>query len=273
MKDKLLQSIFYVLNLPLLPVGKTTVTLAMLFYIIILFALLVRISRSIRKRVLDRVLEKSRLDAEMKHFFAMFIQYSFVGIGSVIILNTAGIEMTALTVVAGAMGLGLSLGMQTIAKSVAGGVMILLERPIKVGDRIQIGSTTGEVTRIALRSTTIRSDEHIEIIIPNADFMEQRVSNWTLSSRSLILNLPLSVSAENDLSQVKELILDSARANKRVLTDPAPEVLLDSFEAGKLKLFLRAATENLENAGQSLKSELNCQILQRFREAQVKLDS
>lgn len=272
MINKLLETIFYILNLPLVPVGKTTVTLAMLIYIIALFAVLIWLSRSVRKRVIERLLAKSRMDTDMKQFFAMFIQYSFVGIGGVIILNTAGIEMTALTVVAGALGLGLSLGMQTIAKSIAGGVMLLIERPIKIGDRIQIGSTSGEVTKIALRSTTICSDEHIEVIIPNADFMDQRISNWTHKNRNLILNLPLTVSGQNDFSQVKELILNAANSNKKVLSDPQPEVLLEAFDSGKLKMTLRVATEDMENSGSHLRSALNCQIYDKFKESQIKLD-
>lgn len=263
--------ILYVLNLPLLPVGKTVVTLAMLLYIILLFTVLIAFSRYCRRQILDKVLQKSKLDLSMQNALAMASQYSFIGIGSIIILNTAGIEMTALTVVAGAMGLGLSLGLQTIAKSVAGGVMILIERPIRIGDRIQIGSTTGDVTRIALRSTTVHTDDHIDIIVPNFEFMDQKVINWTYSSRKVLISMPFTVSGENELAKVKELITDAAKKNTKVLSEPSPEILFESFDSGKLKLNLRVATEDFVNSSQ-IKSELNEAIYNSFKDAQIDID-
>lgn len=272
--NKVWQVILYIAQIPLVPVGKTTVTIALLLYIILLFSLLIAVSRSIRKRVLERVLEKTKLERNMQSFFGMFLQYSFVGIGGVIILNTAGIEMTALTVVAGALGLGLSLGLQTVAKNVAGGIMILVEKPVKLGDRIQIGSTTGDVVKIALRSTTIRTDDNIDVIVPNTDFMDQRVSNWTYTSREIILSVPVVVAVENDLSQVKDILRSVVSAHPRVMKEPKPDVLIDSFDSGKMKFMLRFATEDyVAAATNKLRSEIYDDVLRRFREAQVKLDS
>jgi small-conductance mechanosensitive channel len=243
----------------------------MLLYIILLFTLLVASARYCRRKVVDKVLEKSKLDMSMQNALAMFLQYSFIGIGSIIILNTAGIEMTALTVVAGALGLGLSLGLQTIAKSVAGGVMILIERPIRIGDRIQIGSTTGDVIRIALRSTTVHTDDHIDIIVPNFEFMDQKIINWTYSSRKVILTLPITITDENELSRVKELLEQAAKNNSKVIEDPKPEILFESFDSGKLKLTLRVATEDYLNASQ-VRSELMETIYNSFVEANIELN-
>lgn len=262
--------ILYVLNMPLLPVGKTVVTLAMLIYILLLFTIMIAFSRYCRHKVFDKLLQRSKLDLSMQNALAMVLQYTLVGIGSIIILNTAGIEMTALTVVAGALGLGLSLGLQTIAKSIAGGIMILVERPIRIGDRIQIGSTTGNVTRIALRSTTVHTDDRIDIIVPNFEFMDQKVINWTYSSKKVILSLPITVSSENDLDKVKSLINEAASKNEKVIDDPAAEIIFDSFESGKLKLILRVATEDYINSTQ-LKSDLTESIYRSFTETQIEL--
>lgn len=270
--NKVWHMILHVVNMPLVPVGKTTVTLAMLIYIILLFTLLIVVSRYCRRRILEKLLERSKLDRSMQNAFSMFAQYTFIGIGAVIILNTAGIEMTALTVVAGALGLGLSLGLQTIAKSVAGGIMILIERPVRIGDRIQIGTTTGDVIHIALRSTTVKTDDQIHIIVPNSDFMDQKVINWTYSSRQVILGIPFTVSADNDFSQVKGLIEASAKEHQKVLKDPAPEVIFESFDGGKLKFTMRIATEDYVNST-SLRSELNADVYKRFKESQIKLEA
>ncbi|MBX9687429.1 MAG: mechanosensitive ion channel [Candidatus Obscuribacterales bacterium] len=271
--NHVLQVVLYVLNLPLMPVGKTTVTLAMLLYILLLFTILILVSRTIRRTFLEKALAHSKLDRNMQNAFAMTSQYGIIFIGAVIILNTAGIEMTALTVVAGALGIGLSLGLQTVAKNVAGGLMILLERPIRIGDRVQIGVTSGEVTRIALRSTTIRNDDRIDIIVPNADFMDQRVSNWSYSTKDIYLNIPVTVAADNDISQVRDLLEKSIKANSKVLSEPPPQILLDAFEGGKLKFNVRVATDDFVSACGALKSELNYDFFKRFKEAQIKLDS
>jgi small-conductance mechanosensitive channel len=270
---KILNVVISVLNLPLLTLGRTTVTLAILLYIVLLSGLLVVFARLIRRNVLEKLLEKSKLDRSMQNAFAMLIQYSIIGIGIVIILNTAGIEMTALTVVAGAMGLGISLGLQTITKNIAGGILILLERPIRIGDRIQIGTTSGDVTHIALRATTVRNDDHIDVIIPNSDFVEQRVSNWTYSTSDVILSIPVTVSNENDLSLVRQIMLEAAAAHAKVLSEPPPQVLLDSFAGAKLKLVLRVATCDFMSAATTLKSDLLSDIFKRFKEMQIKLDA
>lgn len=271
--NHLWQMLLYVANIPLVPVGKTTVTIALLLYIVLLFSVLFAIARSTRKRVIEKLLERSKLERNIQSFLGMLLEYTLIGIGGVIILNTAGIEMTALTVVAGALGLGLSLGLQTVAKNVAGGMMLLIERKIKIGDRIQIGSTTGNITSIALRSTTVRTDDHIDVIVPNTDFMDQRVSNWSLSSNSVIISVPVVVSSENDLSQVQEIIKEALNKNSMVHQDPAPEILIDSFEAGKLKFILRLSTDDyVAAATNKLRSDLYDVIFRRFKEAQIKLD-
>ena len=266
--------ILYVAKIPLVPVGKTTVTIALLLYMILLFTILFAVARSMRRGVIEKLLERSKLEKNIQSFCGMLLEYGFILIGSVIILNTAGIEMTALTVVAGALGLGLSLGLQTLAKNVAGGMMLLIERKIKIGDRIQIGTTTGNVRSIALRSTTILTDENIEIIVPNTDFMEQRVSNWSLSTREVIVSLPVVVSVENDLSQVKQLIKEAVDANPMVMKEPLPEILIDGFDAGKFKFNVRVATDNyVAAATNKLRSDIYDDLLRRFKEAQVRLDT
>lgn len=272
--EHLWHAIVYVAQIPLVPVGKTTVTIALLAYILALFSILIAISRSIRRTVVEKLLEKTKLERNMQSFFGMFLQYSFIFLGGVIILNTAGIEMTALTVVAGALGLGLSLGLQTVAKNVAGGIMILIEKPIKIGDRVQIGTTTGDITKIALRSTTIRTDDNIDVIVPNTDFMDQRISNWSLTSRDVYVTFPVVVSVDNNLSEVKELIKDAVKAHPKVLQEPAPNVLIDAFDSGKLRFVIRAATEDYVAAATNrLKSEIYDDLIRRFKEAQVKLDT
>ncbi len=264
MFNKLLDSLYYLLTIPVMPVGKTVITVWMLLYVAILLALLITIARLIRDRLLYPALGKSTLDIGAQHSIALVAHYVTVGIGALIILNTAGIETTALTVVAGAVGLGLSLGLQTIAKNFVGGVVLLFERPIKLGDRINIAGVTGDVTKIALRSTTLRTPEQTEVVIPNGDFMTEKITNW--STRQAIVTISMSAIADLEPESVRNIMLTVAGANPRVVADPAPQVWLDSFSDKTLNYVLRVATGDLAAASGLLKSELNLEIYRRVRE-------
>lgn len=264
MFTKVLDGIFYVLSFPVMPVGKTMITVWMLLYVGILLALLITVARLIRDRMLYPALSRSNLDQGAQHSIALVAHYVTVGIGALIILNTAGIETTALTVVAGAVGLGLSLGLQTIARNFVGGIVLLFERPIKLGDRIQIAGVTGDVTKIALRSTTLKTAEQTEVVIPNGDFMNEKITNW--SSRQIVVAVAVTVPSELDPEAMRSILLSIAGSNTRVLTEPAPQAWLESFTDKSITYTLRVATSDLPAASGLLRSELNLEIYRRIRE-------
>lgn len=263
--------LYNLLNTPVLPIGKTVITVWMLIYVGILFAILIIVTRTIRDRVLYPTLAKSSLDSGAQYSIGLVTHYITVGIGAMIILNTAGIETTALTVAAGAVGLGLSLGLQTVAKNFVGGVILLFERPIRPGDRIQIAGVTGDVTKIALRSTTLKTAEQTEVVIPNGDFMNEKITNWT--GRQAVVSVAITAPVEMDPDTVSKLLADVADANDKVLKEPVPQVWLDSFNDKSLNYVLRATTGDLTVANGILKSELNMEIYKRLREEQQQLKS
>lgn len=254
--NDVLKSIWYVLSLPLIPVGKTQLTVGLLLYLVVMIYLLITVSRSIRNNFLSAVLAKTNLDAHVQSTVADTYYYFAVAIGLLLILNTAGIDLTSLTVVVGAMGLGLSLGLQTVAKNMAGGFMILYEKPIRIGDRVQIADTIGEVTRIALRATTIRTEDGTDVTVPNADFMSTKVINWTTPPKDYRVSVPILVSHKVEVDDVKNILMKVALENPSVIPEPPPEVLFDSFESGKLKFILRAHTKDQGAATGKLKSDL-----------------
>lgn len=254
--NNVLKTIWYVLSLPLVPIGKTQLTVGLLLYLIVMTYMLVAVSRSIRNNFLSAVLAKTNLDAHIQSAVADTYYYFTVAIGLLLILNTAGIDLTSLTVVVGALGLGISLGLQTVAKNMAGGFMILYEKPIRIGDRVQISDTIGEVTRIALRATTIRTDDGTDVTVPNADFMSTKVINWTSPPKDYRVSVPVLVSHKVEIEDVKKVLLKVASENPSVIPEPPPEVLFDSFEDGKLKFILRAHTSDQGAATGKLRSDL-----------------
>ena len=261
------------LNLRLVPVGKTDLTVGLLLYIIIMLWIVITTSKSFKEKVLEPILAKTNLDTHVQSAVGLISHYAMVAVGAIIVLNTAGIDLTSLTVVVGALGLGLSLGLQTVAKNMAGGFMILYEKPIRIGDRVQISDTVGSVTRIALRATTIRTDDGTDITVPNADFMSNKIINWTSPPKDFRISVPVTVNGIPEIEDVKSALLKLALENPLVLPDPAPEVLLDSFEDSKVKFILRASTKDYSAATGGLKSALNYAIypaIAKLRDARIK---
>jgi small-conductance mechanosensitive channel len=144
-------------------------------------------------------------------------------------LDVVKIPLTAFAFLGGAIAIGAGFGMQTLLKNLISGVMLLMERPFKPRDIVEVGGIRGEVTDINVRSCTIRDVNGIETLVPNSTFLEQNVTNWTLSSRKVRYALTIGVGYGSPVRKVSELLLDVAKRHKQVLDEPAPEVLFMDF--------------------------------------------
>jgi small-conductance mechanosensitive channel len=182
-----------------------------------------------------------------------------------LILQTAGIDLTALSVAAGGLGIGLGLGLQNIATNLVSGLVVLMERPVKIGDRIEVAGTEGEVVEIRARSTTVLTNDNIAIIIPNSRFITEEVVNWSYADAKVRFRIPVSVSYDSDVRHVERLLLEVAHANPDVLDDPAPAVRFAAFGDSALQFELRAWTVSLMQRKGKLISDLNFAILEKFR--------
>lgn len=242
----------------------------MLLYILVLFLLLRASIGLFRKNLLDRALEKSNLELQTRQALSATLYYFSIIVGTIIILNTAGLDLSILTVTAGALGVGLSLGLQTVAKNFIGGLVIISEKPIRYGDHIQVGDTAGTVTKISLRATTVRTKDNTDVIIPNADFMSGKVVNWSLSTKDVIVPVNLFVSADAPVEKVERIILKCAEANALVEKSPPPELWLDRFDAKGLAYILRVSTCDYDAAQGSLRSGLNRAILEELRKNEIR---
>lgn len=158
-------------------------------------------------------------------------------------LDAVKIPLTAFAFLGGAIAIGAGFGMQTLLKNLISGVMLLLERPFKPRDIVEVGGIRGEVTDINVRSCTIRDINGIETLVPNSTFLEQNVTNWTLSSRKVGHVLNIGVAYGSPVREVSDLPLEVARRHKLVLTEPAPEVLFTDFADSALKFSLNVWLE------------------------------
>jgi small-conductance mechanosensitive channel len=186
-------------------------------------------------------------------------------------LQTAGIDLTALNVLAGAVGIGLGFGLQNIVNNFISGIIILFERPIKVGDRIEVGSVEGEVVRIGGRSTEVVTNDNITIIVPNSRFITENIINWSHNDRRVRFRIPVSVAYGSDVELVVRLLLEVAAANPDVLDNPPPGVRLMEFGDNGLLFELRAWSTSLIHRKGLLLSNLNFAILASFTENGIEI--
>ena len=248
------------LDIRLFTLGNDDVTLWTLLQLAVLIWALLYFARLLKSWLIEKVLARREVELGVRQAIGTIFQYVFVSIGLLIVLSTSGIDLTALNVLAGAIGIGVGFGLQTIANNFISGLIILFERPIKVGDRIQVGDITGDVVRIAARATTITTNDNIEIIVPNAEFISSRVINWSHTDRMVRLHVPVGVSYSSDPEHVRRLLIAIAAEHSSVLKTPEPDVIFERFGESSLDFVLRVWTTEFITKPQVLQSELNFSI-------------
>jgi small-conductance mechanosensitive channel len=250
---------------PVLPLGGSGLSLGALLQLALLVLLLFFAAGRLRAWLTGRLLAGTRLDASARQAVGALFHYSVVFLGLLVILQTSGIDLTALSVAAGGLGIGIGFGLQNIANNLVSGLIVLLERPVKLGDRIEVAGTEGQVVEIRARSTTVLTNDNIAIIIPNSRFITEEVINWSYSDPKVRFRIPVSVGYDSDVRLVEQLLLEVARANPDVLDEPAPAVRFLEFGDSGLLFELRAWTTTLIQRKGKLVSDLNFAILDAFR--------
>jgi len=264
-------SVRQVLDIPLLKSGDTELTLWLLIYLIILVVLLFFLTGKLKNWVVNRLLARSHIDVGVRQAIGSILRYVFIVIGFLVILQTAGIDLTALNILAGAVGIGLGFGLQNIANNFISGLIILFERPIKIGDRIEVDDVVGDVVTIGARSTTVVTNDNIAIIVPNSKFISENVINWSYNDRQVRFKIPVGVAYDSDVKLVEKLLLDVARENPDILDTPAPGVRFLEFGDSSLNFELRAWSSSLLHRQGKLMSALNFAILDKFREHGIEI--
>jgi small-conductance mechanosensitive channel len=240
-----------------------------LLIVVTMISALVWITRRLTRWLVDTALARRGLDVGMREAIGAILRYGIITLGGLVILQSAGINLTSLNVLVGAIGVGLGFGLQNIMSNFFSGLIILFERPIKIGDRIEIAGVTGEVREIAARATTIVTDENVAILVPNSQFISERVTNWSRPGALTAYALFFYVSQTSDPELVRRILLAAAENHPDVLETPQPQV--EFVEAGLAALrFQRQvwSTKHLTTAG-TLKSDLNFEIWRQLAAAEA----
>ena len=253
------------LNIVLFRLGDARVTVFALVKLIILLALLVAFTGRFT-RFIDRHLGlRPSFDAGTRLAVVKIVHYTLIIVGTMVILQTFGIKITAFAVLAGAIGVGVGFGLQQIISNFISGVIIMFERPIKVGDRIELGPLEGNVTEIGMRRTTVVTSDNIAILVPNSRFITDNVVNVRYHSNRVRVRLSVNVASAADPGLVENALLEAARSHPEVLSDPAPAVRLLALQAaGAMSFELQVWNSSRVDARDSLVSDLNFAIREKL---------
>lgn len=241
-----------------------------IFFVFSIF-LLVYVSGKFRKLLVDKVLARYNLDVGVRQSIGTIVRYVVLVLGFTIIVDSAGIDLSSLTVLAGALGVGLGFGLQTIANNFVSGLIILFERPIKVGDRIEVGDINGDVVNISARATTVITNDNISIIVPNSEFISSQVINWSHNDRLVRFRYPVGVSYSEDPEKIRQLLMEVMDEHPGILKNPPPDVWFDEFGDSSLNFNLMVWTSMYVQRPKALRSQLYFSVFKKFKENGVEI--
>ena len=242
-----------------------------LLVVITMISALVWVTRRVTRWFVDKVLARRGVDIGMREALGAIVRYGVITLGALVILQSAGINLTSLNVLVGAIGVGLGFGLQNITNNFFSGLIILFERPIRIGDRIEIAGAVGEVREIGARATTIVTDESTALIVPNSQFISERVTNWSRPGKLTAFVLSFHVSHSSDPELVRRVLLAAAAAHPDVLREPAAQVEFAEAGLTALRFQLQVwSTEHLKSAG-TFKSDLNFEVWRQLHAAGIAL--
>jgi small-conductance mechanosensitive channel len=251
-------------------INQTPVTLTSFFIFFLIIIIFVLLSKIVKNRFLAVILSKLRIEEGLQFTLTRVTQYIIVFIGVIVALQFIGIDLSGLAVVLGFLSVGIGFGLQNITSNFIAGLILLFERPIKVGDRVTVGDTEGDVLNINIRSTTIRSLNNISIIVPNSQFVSSQVINWSHGETKIRMDLPVGVSYNSDLDTVMKALSEVAEENEDVLSNPAPEVQLAEFGDSSWNMQLRVWIEHPQRY-YYVRSDINTEIVRKFRKYGVEI--
>jgi small-conductance mechanosensitive channel len=256
---------------PYINIGDIPITPVFLIKTFVFFFLLRMVSQVTRRLMEERVLVRTSLHPGQQYAFSQIAAYVVFLFGLLIGLQWAGVNMSSLVILGGAVGIGVGFGLQNIANNFVSGIILLMERPIQVGDRVEVGGTNGDVVKIAARATWIRTNDNVVMIIPNSEFINTHVTNWTANDRQVRFPIPVGVSYGSDPEQVRDVLLEAAERHPDVLTAPPPEVIFTGFGDSSLDFELRVWTITRVQWPRILRSEIYFMIFKAFKEHGIEI--
>lgn len=254
------------LSYPVLTLGTLPITPLSLLKALVFLAVLALTSNAVRRLLYLRVSRNTSFDPQHSYVLARFVSLFIYFFGLMVGLQAAGVSLNSLAILGGTLGIGIGFGLQSIVANWVAGLVLLIEAPFRIGDRIDVGETSGVVGRVGVRSTWVRTYDNEVIIVPNSDFTTHRVTNWTVNDDKVRLAINVVLGHNFDPQTIADLILEVASSHPDVLAEPAAEALLTDVSQGALTFSLRFWTTIRTDDNQRIKSDLRLLILKTLRQ-------
>lgn len=250
--------------------GETPITIMTIIQLILIIAVFFVVSKLLGRFLRRRILSRLGLDDGVQYTIIRLSHYLMMVFGILTALNLLGIPLTGLAVLFGLVGVGIAFGLQNITSNFVSGIILLFERPINVGDYIDVGETSGRVMSINMRSTTVVTLDNITLIVPNSQFIENTITNWSVEDPKIRAIISIGVAYGSDTELVTKLLLKIAESHPKILSDPKSSVIFKEFGDSSLNFDLRVwilkAIERFE-----IISDLNYAIDAAFRENNINI--
>lgn len=249
-------------------IGTATITLWSVVYAVLLLLISLAAARGLQKWVSSALLPRTGLEPSLQSSISTIVGYVGTIIAVMVAMGQLGLNLENIALVAGALSVGIGFGLQSVVSNFVSGLILLAERPIRVGDTINVKGEEGYVRRISVRSTEIETFERATVIVPNADLITGMVKNWTHSNTTGRIIVAVTVSYDSDPEEVRDILVGCACDHPQVLQSPPPRVFLMKFADAGIVFELRCVVANVDYA-LTVKSDLHFQVLSRFRKAGI----
>jgi len=255
------------------PIGSIEVSVTSLAQGILIFVVALLASRTFSRLIERRIAKRQYIDPGIRYTVARLTHYLILSLGLLLALKTGfSLDLTSIAVLFTALSVGIGFGLQYLASDIASGFILLFERPIRIGDRVTIGTDEGDIQSINLRTTVVMTNDRVALIVPNSKLVRERVINWSYGDPRARISIPISVAPEADVDLVTKTLLQAAEGVDDILLQPAPKVQFLKFGDSSLDFRLLVWTNKPRSHAQ-IRSDVNYRIEQLFREAGIELAS